>query len=172
MKVSKASACGLHALMYMVRHATLRPATVEAIAKTEGIPAGRLSRVLQCLTQAGFVRLADGPENGYVFARPPEKIAPIELLAALEGQPVFDDRALPHGESGGTPEDCRISAEWVAGTSKIGRLFEEKTIVTAAWKDLEHRSGALPQDPDPAKPQIKSLDPRGQSHSQGSRTPG
>ncbi len=54
MKVSKASAYGLHALMYMVRHLTQLPATVETMAQAEGIPTGYLGRILQQLARAGW----------------------------------------------------------------------------------------------------------------------
>ena len=170
MKVNQAGAYGLHALMYMVRHMTLLPATVEAIARTEGIPARHLSEVLQCLTQAGFVQVVHGREHGYVFARPPEEIIPVELLEALEGQSLCDDRAWRYCERGGMSPDGRILAPWVADPSRIEELFEEKTIVAAAWKDLERRSTAPPADADPAKLQIKSLDPEGRRDRQESRT--
>jgi Rrf2 family protein len=147
MTVSKASAYGLHALMYMVRHVTQLPATVEAIAQTEGLPARDLSEVLQRLAQAGFVALVRGREKGYVFARPPEEIAPREVLDALEGSSLFDD----------CPREVRA-------------LFEEASIVAAAWNDLERRFGVLPQDTHPVKLQIKSLESRKRPRSEESST--
>lgn len=147
MTVSKASAYGLHALMYMVRHVTQLPATVEAIAQTEGLPARDLSKVLQRLAQAGFVALVHGRENGYVFARPPEEIAPKELWEALEGERRLDD--------------C---------PRKVRALFEEASIVAAAWNDLERRFGVLPKDTDRPKLQIKSLESRKRSRSEESST--
>ena len=172
MKVNKACAYGLHALMYMVRHMTLLPATVEAIARTEGMPARHLSEVLQRLTQAGFVQLVHGREHGYVFARPPEEITPVELLATLEGQSLSDDHALRHGESGGMSQDGPVVAPWVADPGRIAELLEEQTIVAAAWKDLERRSTVPPADRDPARVQIKSLDPEGRPARRESRTRG
>lgn len=147
MTVSKASVYGLHALMYMVRHVTQLPATVEAIAKTEGIPARDLRKVLRRLARAGVVALVRGRESGYVFARAPEEIAPKEVWEALEGEPPFDDY----------PQAVRA-------------LFEETTIVAAAWHDLERRFGGRPKDSGSVRLQIKSLDSKRRARREESST--
>lgn len=166
MKVSKASTYGLHALMYMVRHATSLPATVEAIAKTEDMPVGPLREVLQCLAQAGFLQLVHGRRNGYVFAKPPDEIIPMELLEPLEGLPLSGSRSVNRGKAGETADGCLMP------TDRIEALFGEKTIVTAAWKDLEHRSGVPGHDTAAPPLPIKSLDPKRRPHSQESHTLG
>jgi Rrf2 family protein len=160
MKVGKASAYGLRVLMYMVRHVTQLPAGAEAIGKTEGIPARHLGKVLVWLADAGFIRLAQGRESGYVFARPPQEIAPKELLEALEGQPLFDfDPGQPGGLSE-TPEEGRAPARWVRETRQVGALFEEASVVAAAWRDLEERFGTPPRTRASGRLPIRSVAPR------------
>ena len=110
MKISRASAYALHALMYMVRHATNLPVIDETIAKAEGIPPQYLAKILQRLVKTGFVRRVKGKSGGYTFARPPEEISLLELLETIEGGPLFDDCFLKHCECDGTPENCRIFA--------------------------------------------------------------
>ncbi|MHC4648004.1 MAG: RrF2 family transcriptional regulator, partial [Planctomycetota bacterium] len=133
MKISQAGAYALHALMYMVRHSTQLPATTVTIAKAEGIPPGYLAKIFQRLVKAGIVRSVRGRKRGYVFARPPEEVNLLELFEVIEGGPLFADCLLKHCECGGTPENCRIYAKWLAATKKINQLLLETNLVTAAW---------------------------------------
>ena len=141
MASSKASAYGLHALMYMVRHVTQLPAAAETITKTEGIPAEDLSAVLRQLTHAGFVQPVQGHENGYVFAKPPQEITLLALFETLEGQLPLDDCPLRHGGCGAAPGNCCVFAQERTASNRIRDLFERTNIVTAAWNHLEYRFG-------------------------------
>jgi Rrf2 family protein len=144
MKISQASAYAMHALMYMVRHMTQLPVTCKTIAKSEGIPAGYLSKVLQQVVKAGFIRSVRGQDRGYVFVRPPEEISLLQLFEAMEGHPMFDDCPLRHCACGGTTENCRIFARWATATRALKGLLAEITIVSAAWNHPEHRFDMLP----------------------------
>ncbi len=144
MKISQASAYAMHALMYMVRHVTQLPVTSKTMAKAEGIPPGYLSKVLQQLVKAGFIRSVKGHERGYVFARPPEEISLLQLFETLEGQSMLDDCPLRHCACGGTVENCRIFAQWISATRKLKELLAETTIASATWNHPEHRFHVLP----------------------------
>ncbi|MHC4740507.1 MAG: RrF2 family transcriptional regulator [Planctomycetota bacterium] len=144
MKVSKATAYALHALMYMVRHVTDLPASTAAIAKAEGIPPGYLAKVFQRLVKAGIVKAVKGRRKGYVFAKPPEEISLLDMFEAVEGKATFDDCLLRHCECGGTPDNCYIFAQWVNSTRKMNRLLDETSLVAAAWNHPEHRFHELP----------------------------
>ncbi len=145
MKVSKASAYSLHALMYMVRHTTQLPATTNTIAKAEGIPSGYLAKILQKLVKAGLIKAVRSQRRGYVFVKPPEEISLLELFELIEGESLFDDCLLKHCKCGGTPENCYIFAKWLSATRKIKQLFAETSLVTAAWNHPEHRFHSLPE---------------------------
>ncbi|MBN1359030.1 MAG: Rrf2 family transcriptional regulator [Sedimentisphaerales bacterium] len=144
MKISQASAYALHAMMYMVRHRTQLPVTSRTIAKAEGMPPGYVSKVLQQLAKAGFIRSVRGRNRGYVFARLPEEINLLELFEALEGEPFFDDCPLRHCACGGTSENCRIFSQWISATRRIKEMLEGTSIVSAAWNHPEHRFDVLP----------------------------
>lgn len=144
MKVSKATAYALHALMYMVRHITELPVLTSTIAKTEGIPAGYLAKIFQRLIKAGLVRSVKGRRKGYVFAKPPEEISILDTFEAIEGKALFDDCLLKHCKCEGTPENCYIYAQWVSSTRKMSRLLDETNLVTAAWNHPEHRFDSPP----------------------------
>ena len=122
------------------------------------------------LARAGFIQLAHDREKGYMFARAPEEIAPRDLLQTLEGQVTFGDSPPTEHGCGERPEDRRASADGAGRTGEVGALFEEPTIVTAAWKDLELRFGASAQEAQPAKRQIKSLGSKRRARSEESHT--
>jgi Rrf2 family protein len=159
MKVSKAAAYSLHALMYMTRHVTQLPVTTNTIAKAEGLPAGYLAKIFQKLVKAGFVKAVRGRRKGYVFARPPEDISLLELFETTESHALFDDCLLRHCECGGTPDNCCIFAKWVSATRKIKQLLSDTSIVTATWNHPEHRFHALPDSIKDAKKQRKTKSP-------------
>jgi len=159
MKVSKATAYALHALMYMVRHITQLPVTASTIAKAEGIPPGYLAKIFQRLVKARFVRAVKGKNRGYVFAKSPEEISLLELFEVIEGGALFDDCLLKHCECGGTPENCYIYAQWISATKRIKQLLSETSLVTAAWNHPEHRFYSLPESLEAAKKkQSKKVD--------------
>jgi Rrf2 family protein len=144
MKISQASAYGLHALMYMARHVTQLPVTTAAMAKAEGMPQGYLAKVLQRLAKAGFIKSVKGRERGYVFATPPDEISLLDLFEAMEEQTLFDDCPLRHCACGGTRENCHMYAQWLAATRRFKDLLDETTLASAAWHHPEHRFNVLP----------------------------
>lgn len=148
MKVTKATAYAMHALMYMVRHVTQLPVTTVQIAKGEGIPAGYLAKVFQQLVKGGLIRAIKGRRCGYVFAKDPEDISLLELFEVLEGGPLFDDCPLKHCQCGGTRENCRIYGQWISATRKFRDLLSDTSLASAAWNHPEHRFDCLPESPD------------------------
>lgn len=139
MKVTKATAYALHALMYMVRHMTELPITVNSIAKAEGIPLGYLSKIFGKLVKANFVKVVRGGNKGYVFCVHPEEIKLNMLIEAIEGKPLFEECPLKHCECNGTAENCFIYAKWLKAVDKINHLFNETSLADAAWNHPEHR---------------------------------
>lgn len=156
MKVSKATAYAMHALMYMVRHRTHLPVTTNVIAKAEGVPHGYLAKIFQRLVQAGFVKAVRGRERGYVFAKQPEEISLRELFEFIEGGPLFDDCFLRHCKCGGTIDNCCIFAQWHSATKRVNRLLGETTLAAAAWNHPEHRFNSLPESLKPVKSKSQS----------------
>ena len=155
MKVTKATAYALHALMYMARHITQLPVTTNTIAKGEGIPPGYLAKIFQRLTKARLVKGMKGRNRGHVFVRPPEEISLLEIIEAIEGKSLFDDCPLKHCECGGTPENCHIFTQWIRATRKIRDLFEETTLTTVAWNHPEHRFHSMPKSLEAEKKKLK-----------------
>ncbi|MHC4535262.1 MAG: RrF2 family transcriptional regulator [Planctomycetota bacterium] len=145
MKVKKATAYALHALMYMVRHSTQLPITTKIIAKGEGIPSEYLAKIFQRLSKAHIVKGVKGRKKGHVFTRPPEEISLLEIINSIEGEAMFDDCPIRHCQCGGTQQNCHIYAQWISATRKINTLFEETSLATVAWNHPEHRFHSLPE---------------------------
>lgn len=145
MKVKKATAYALHALMYMVRHATQLPITTNTIAKGEGIPPEYLAKIFQRLSKAHIVNGVKGRKKGHIFARPPEEISLLEIINSIEGESLFDDCPIRHCQCAGTPQNCHIYAQWISATREINALFEETSLATVAWNHPEHRFHSLPE---------------------------
>ena len=143
MKITRSAAYALHALMYMVRHDTQLPVPTSTIAKAEGIPSNYLAKIFQKLVKKGLVQAVRGKKKGYDFAKPPEQISVLELLEAIESEPLFDDCILRHCECGGTRENCRVFSTWIDATRQLKKLLEETTIAAAAWSHPEHRFMSL-----------------------------
>ena len=145
MKVTKATAYALHALMYMVRHTTQLPVTTNTIAKGEGIPSEYLAKIFQRLSKANIVKGVKGRKKGHVFARSPEEISLLEIINSIEGESLFDDCPIRHCQCGGSPQNCHIYAQWISATRKINALFKETSLATVAWNHPEHRFYSLPE---------------------------
>jgi Rrf2 family protein len=139
MKIKQATAYGLHALMYMVRHNTQLPITAGCLAKVEGIPSSHLAKIFQRLVKANIVKASRSTKKGYVFARPPEEISLLELFEAIEEEFLFSDCFMRHCQCNGTPENCYIYACWQSGTKRVANLLTETNLVTAARNHPNHR---------------------------------
>jgi Rrf2 family protein len=143
MKVKKATAYALHALMYMTRHITQLPITTNNIAKGEGIPPEYLAKIFQKLTKAQLVKSIKGRNKGYIFAKAPEDISLLEVINTVEGESLFDDCPIRYCNCGGTPKNCNIFAKWISATREIITLFEQTSLATIAWNHPEHRFHSL-----------------------------
>ncbi len=143
MKVKQATAYALHATMYMVRHMTQLPATVETIARAEDIPSKYLAKIFRQLAMAGLVTAASPRRKGYIFAKDPEDISILEVFEVIEGGPLFDECFMRHCQCGGTSENCGIYSAWHKAMSKVTDHLAATNLVTAAWNHPSHRFDAL-----------------------------
>lgn len=138
MKLKPANSYALHALMYMVRHATQLPVTVHAISKAERIPYRQLMGIFSRLAEAGMVKNDSSSKSGYVFARPPSGISLLELFEAIEEEPIFGECFIKHCECSATPAECKIYASWKEATAAIAQKLSRISVENATWGHPEH----------------------------------
>ncbi|MBW8036180.1 MAG: Rrf2 family transcriptional regulator [Planctomycetes bacterium] len=146
MKLKKVTSYALHALMYMVRHLTQLPVSIEAISKAEGVPKSNLTKIFKKLVDAGIVELATPRSKGYKFVNPPSHTSLMDLFEVMEGSGLFKDCFMKHCECGGTPENCYIYGAWQRSTKKMAALLTETSLVDAAWNHPEHKFNEHPTE--------------------------
>ena len=139
MKIKQENSYALHALMYMVRHTSQLPVTVQTISKAERIPYRQLVRLFRLLAEAGIVKNEDtGKKAGYVFGRPPSQVSLLELFELIEGEPIFQECFMKHCDCGATPDDCKIYALWKQASTSIVKKLSKMTIESTTWEHPEH----------------------------------
>jgi len=102
LKLTKKADYGLIAL----KHLAMRPrsgesawgsASAKDIADTYGIPLPLLSKILQKLARAGFLRSEHGTNGGYRLARDPRLITALEIIRAIDGPIILTACFTEHG---------------------------------------------------------------------------
>jgi Rrf2 family protein len=83
-RMSEATALGLHTMAVVARRDGPTPAA--RIAEELHASEAHLSKVLQQLVRAGFLRSKRGPTGGYALAKPAEEISLLDVYEALEGR--------------------------------------------------------------------------------------
>lgn len=83
MKLTTRGHYSVKALLDLRLQGDREPASVQAIARRQGIPAPYLEKLLIELRQAGLVRSVRGARGGYLLARSPHLISLGEILRAV-----------------------------------------------------------------------------------------
>jgi len=138
MRVTRATDYALHALMYMVRHMTLLPLSNKVIARSEGIPAEYLAKALNRLSKAGIVTAQGGRNKGYTLARPPVEINLLEIVEAIEGEPLFAECFLKTDECDATASTCPIFGCWKEATDKVREFLFKTSLADVAWNHPDY----------------------------------
>jgi Rrf2 family transcriptional regulator, cysteine metabolism repressor len=76
---------GLSAILEMAKNYGNAPLHVKEIAARHGISPQYLEQLMIRLAKPGLIRAVRGQKGGFVLARPPQGIALIDVLEALEG---------------------------------------------------------------------------------------
>ena len=104
LKLTTRGQYSVRALLDLSLQPNLAPASVNAIAKRQNLPAPYLEKLLIQLRQAGIVQSIRGAHGGYCLAREPKQISLGEILLAV-------------GESMSLPEpskaDMAQAEDWV-----------------------------------------------------------
>lgn len=82
--LSEAASLGLHSMAILAANPD-EPQTNKGMADLLGASGAHLSKVLQRLSKAGYVRAIRGPRGGFFLARPAEEITLLEIYEAIDG---------------------------------------------------------------------------------------
>jgi Rrf2 family cysteine metabolism transcriptional repressor len=86
---------GLAAVLEMAKNHGNGPLHVKEIAARHDISPQYLEQLMTRLVKHGLVHAVRGQKGGFVLSRPPERIALIEILEALEGRLALVDSMSP-----------------------------------------------------------------------------
>jgi Rrf2 family protein len=96
MRLGRAAAYAVFAVAYIAEHQAEAPIQGKDIAKSCGMPPGRLPKVLQQLVRSRILSSERGPSGGFRLRKPPAEITLLEIIEALEG-PIDGDFLAAHG---------------------------------------------------------------------------
>lgn len=85
MKLSRTACYAIHAVAFMADQEEDGIVIGHRAAKTLGIPAGFLLRILVSLSRARILSSVKGPNGGYRLARPSREITLLHIVEAVEG---------------------------------------------------------------------------------------
>lgn len=80
----------IRALSFMAEQRQDEPTTLGSISQAQEIPQAFLAKILQELVRAGLLRSRRGPRGGFTFARPPERIALMQIVEVVDGPHELD----------------------------------------------------------------------------------
>ena len=88
LRLGKKADYGLIALRHLAAQRPRASSSAKAIARTYGMPAELVAKVLQRLAKIGLLASQHGTNGGYALAKDPAQINAFEVIRALEG-PLF-----------------------------------------------------------------------------------
>ena len=103
------------------------PATTEALAEAQGLPAKFLGAILNDLRRSGVVTSQRGAEGGYRLARPAATITVAEIMRALDG-PLADVRGLRPEATRYHGAAAHLRDVWVAVRASLRNVLEHVTL--------------------------------------------
>jgi Rrf2 family protein len=86
MRLSKASAYAVFAVVHVAAHQKDGPVQGRSIAEAYGIPVEYLLKILQQLVRADILISETGRRGGFLLKRTPERITLLDILEAIEGR--------------------------------------------------------------------------------------
>ena len=127
------------------------PATAEALADAQGLPARFLGAILIDLRRAGIVSSQRGAEGGYRLARPADKITVAEVMRALDG-PLAEVRGLRPEAAHYEGAAAHLQDVWVAVRASLRNVLERVTLADIVAGRLPRSVARLTEDPDAWEP--------------------
>jgi len=111
-----------------------RPVRLTDIAAARGMPLQFLEQVFAVLRRVGIVRGRRGARGGYVFARPPQHVTVLDVVAALDGLP--EPAVCTRGDCA-QADACGAASVWLEAKRALENVLGGTTIA-----DLVEREAA------------------------------
>jgi len=141
MVLSKACNYAVRAVLYIAARDPGDFIPIQEIAETLGISFHFLTKTLQSLTQRNILVSNRGPRGGVALARPPESIALMEVILAIDGRDLFDLCVLGLGYCG-DDRPCPLHAQWRTVKAQLTEMFEHTSVADLSTK-MRHEGWRL-----------------------------
>jgi len=136
---------GMRALLTLA--AEPEPATAEALARAQGLPARFLGAILIDLRRAGLVSSQRGSEGGYRLARPASAITLADVMRVLDG-PLAEVRGLRPEAAHYDGAAEHLQEVWVAVRASLRSVLERVSLADVVAGRLPRSVARLTEDPD------------------------
>ncbi len=123
--ISQTTEYALRAVVWLAEHRD-KAQTTDEIAQGMNIPAGYLSKVLQTLARAQLVISRRGLGGGFVLARLPSDIVPLDVINAVD--PIRRLKHCPVGRKSHAEKLCPLHARLAAAVEMIEESFRSCTV--------------------------------------------
>ena len=131
MLLSSACEYGLRAAVYVASLDEDGHVPIRRISEALDISAPFLTKVLQQLTENGFMTSLRGPKGGVALARPPSEITIADVVTSIDGDALFTECVL--GLPGcGEEAPCPLHEKWGAERARLAALFASLTLADLA----------------------------------------
>jgi Rrf2 family protein len=116
---------GMRAMLALTERG--EPATTEALARVQDLPAKFLGTIMNDLRRAGLVASQRGAEGGYRLARPAREITVADVMRALDG-PLAEVRGLRPEDTSYEGAAAYLQEVWVAVRSSLREVLERVSL--------------------------------------------
>jgi FeS assembly SUF system regulator len=140
LKLTKKADYGLIALKHLAVNQSQGSCSAKDIAESYGIPLPLLSKILQKLARAGFLRSEHGTNGGYRLARGAAEITALDIIKAIDG-PIFLTSCFTEHGMCSHSERCNVREPLRKVHEGILRLLSSITIFDMS-QDGEMEAGA------------------------------
>ena len=135
--LSKRCVYGLRATLYLVAHQEGQGfVSIKDIAEALAVSFHFLTKILQQLTEGGFLLSARGPSGGVMMARPAKEISVLDVIECLDGPDLFQACVLGL-EGCNDHKPCPLHASWASHRAELHRLFSRTTLNQLGRETLE-----------------------------------
>ncbi|HHP7237922.1 RrF2 family transcriptional regulator [Longibacter sp.] len=136
MILTKGCEYGLRSMLYLSLRETDEYVSVREIGESLDISPTFLTKVFQELNDAGLVDSRRGRYGGVTLARDPTSITLYEIVAAVDGESLFQECVL--GLPGcGEEKPCPLHQEWTHQRDQLELMFRRVTLKQMAGRAVD-----------------------------------
>ena len=129
LKISDAATLALHSMVFLAKDAK-RERTIKEMAGALQASEAHLSKVMQRLVKAGFVKSHRGPQGGFKLAKAPSKISFLNLYETIDGQIETGECLLGLGKA--SCKNCILGSLVSRINKLVAETFRAKKLASVA----------------------------------------